>query len=1278
VHILELGNPDSGAFRVRLLRRGEPYGPHHELVYDRDAPVLEFYGPALAGEQPGEAKLLGTYAASQFLHPRQGWTRVGDGYGVSPANARDIAAWLERELSNPWTPPSGPKPQAQVITDRPVRLHQAGERRATIYVRGDEGYRKEEAEWVEVSRRRDGQYVIGYLPRPGQRDAYGRRRRTGHQALEMVFHSRPPIIIFLGWDHPDLQTQMPPEEHSFQSGQQTQRYTVIKGMSIESREYRERPENVAKRLGLQQMFDSELDRYLATYPLTHILLDLREPSPERTEPAALSDQLVLDASGVKDVDAEVAQAASQAPSVFVSYHHGGDAAARDRFERENGSIIRSSSIYPGEISSGPEVRREIRKRIVGCHYVVVLVGRETYTRRWVDWEIHAALTRDRGGAPRPVVGILLPEMSTLGALLQSLLVKPSPRTTVGELLQLSDELSRELVAETGATLPARLLDNLLTGYAILVPWPASQTALLDALASSVGRARPVNGRRLLRQNLPMSPSSPPVPGPVPEPAEVPQRELVTAAGPGDFPAGDRSAWLVSALQSYGPEEVLAALGAKGDAESAKLAAALRRHAHVLAPLDSETSMAATLVTRLVAGDALSAMRTGLTALIRGHHLAATAQLPDVTPGTLNRILAQLANPFRGQRIVADPNGGWIATGSEGLIEVWKAFEGRRLHRFEGMWGEVEDLIVDRNGNWLAATDDINFVRVWSIPSGELLLERFAGQYGTGVLAADPAGRWLAGGGARDVSIWDIGSRERLHKLDTGGIRPRVLIFGPQGQWLCCINDGLRKIRIWPMPAGEPTRDLIDRTKDFWIQYLAVDPAGRWLATAGRGAVRVWDIDTGERLHALVPPGGSLEAFEVGPQAQWLYCAGSSGAVRLSPTPAGQPAAKPANRSKAKNKWAELFVGAAGRELMSSDQAGRWVTRQHISIWDPAAPPPPSRYFPQFLGPVTALTADTAGSWYSYAIEGDDGIRVHDVTTGTERKMTAASSGSPGQGAGAALQADPHGTWLASAVDDGIVRIWDPRNGTERFKLPGRVRQAAADVAIRFATEAGGRWLACSGDSPEIVIWSPVTGQRLNTLSVPDGSVRAMIADPSGTWVASGGLDGPIRLWRPDGSLPYQVLSGHDGAVQALAAGPLGHLLVSAGEDATIRLWDPAGDANPVFTVPVPASQLTMSPNGNWFASASGDATIRIWNSRENTQHHIVVESHTEVTAISPDPAGRYLASIAADSTVSIWEPVTGRVIASLRVGGTPTRILWTSGHLVIGSDQGAYLLELHG
>jgi hypothetical protein len=500
MYVLELSDADTGAFRARLLRKGEAYGPHHGLVYGQDEPVLEFYGPASGDERLDEAQLLGRYPAEHFRHPRQGRSRVGGGYGVSPANSRDIAAWLERELSRPWTPPSASSRLAERTAGQPVRLHEAGKRRATLYVRQISGYRKEEAEWVEVTHRPGGEYVVGYMPR--------RRRR----ALGLVFHSPPPVVILLGWDHPDLQPRRPPEDYYSDSGKL--KYTVTMTASVVSNRYRAHAKDYISEQGFAQLFDSELDAYLASLPLAHILLDMRgETVTERSELTGRSEQLILHPTGVTDFGSDTAEASAQAAAVFVSYHHGGDAAARERFERENGSVIHSSSIYPGEISAGPEVRREIRKRIVRCDFVVVLVGRETYSRRWVDWEIHAAVTRDRGGASRPVVGILLPEMAATGALLLSILDAMPAKTMVTELLRRSDELSCELITKTGATMPARLLDNLLAGYASLVPWPASPQALLDALASSVSQARPVNRRRLLVENLPVLPNGAPLRAP---------------------------------------------------------------------------------------------------------------------------------------------------------------------------------------------------------------------------------------------------------------------------------------------------------------------------------------------------------------------------------------------------------------------------------------------------------------------------------------------------------------------------------------------------------------------------------------------------------------------------------------------------------------------------------------------------------------------------------------------------------------------------------------------
>jgi hypothetical protein len=498
MYVLELSDADTGAFRARLLRKGEVYGPHHGLVYDQDEPVLEFYGPASEDQSLDEAQLLGRYPAEHFRYPRQGRSRLGGGYGVSPENSREIAAWLDRELSRPWTPPSASPRPAEATAGRLVQLHPAGRRRATLYVRQIDGYRKEETEWVEVTHQPDGEYVVAYLPR--------RRRR----ALEMVFRSRPPLVILLGWDHPDLQPRRPPQDYYSDSG--GLKYTFTMGPSVVSNSYRAQAKDYISEQGFAQLFDSELDAYLASLPLTQVLLDMRsETGTAQRQLAGQSEHLILHPTGVRDSGSETAEASAQAPAVFVSYHHGGDTVARERFERENGSVIRSSSIYPGEISTGSEVGREIRKRIVGCDFTVVLVGRETYSRRWVDWEIHAALIRDRGGAPRPVVGILLPEMAATGALLLSLMDAMPPKTTVTELLRRSDELFRKLITETGTTMPARLIDNLLTGYASLVPWPTSQKALLDALASPVSQARPVNRRRLLVENLPAPSNGPPTP-----------------------------------------------------------------------------------------------------------------------------------------------------------------------------------------------------------------------------------------------------------------------------------------------------------------------------------------------------------------------------------------------------------------------------------------------------------------------------------------------------------------------------------------------------------------------------------------------------------------------------------------------------------------------------------------------------------------------------------------------------------------------------------------------
>jgi len=1330
VNVLEVSNAETGAFRVRLLRKGERYGSHHQLIWDDDEPAVEFYGPAAEGERPADATFLGRSHARQFRRPSSGWSSVGwAGYcGVSPANAQEIAAWLERELELPWTPPPPPpRPPSQARAHRPIELENVGDRRVTLYVGGMFGYRRIEAERARVERRPYAQYldavVVRYLP----------RRAKLSRIIRLT--SGPDLVILLGWGHPDLQQATEVGESTLQLGQLSTTYTVTstKYASTDPR--------------YDEEFESALDAYLAGLPLTQLLLDLRGETITQRRGATRGPEAttvpVFDPSGVRGRDGQTETGEQAGSAVFVSYHHGRDADARARFERENGAVVRSVSIYPGEISRDREVRQEIRRRIVSCDFLVVLVGRETYTRHWVDREIHAALTADGEGSPRPVVGVLLPEMASLGAQVTPQL-DVDPDEPVTTILQRSRALSEELMAATGATLPARLLDNLLSGYAALIAWPTSPAALLDALASAGGRSRPVNNRRLLSRNLPSPDGAPEPPNAAIGPAEARppappdtgplHRRTETGAVPRHEPAAapqvtepdveiDSPASLAHALQKHGPDSVMGKLTSDRNPRRRRWAHAVRRHAHLLAPLDSAVSLAATLVARLDDDETIGGLRAGLTTMLQAPWLAAVAVMPDLPPAGLVRAL-RAASPSPGPEngigsgiealaadpagrwlasltrsgtlrvwnlpagslrhtwarpaagaggsrrvLVADPGGAWLAAGGpEGFVDVRDPIGGAELHTFPVAAGGISALAAQPQGAWLAALDSLGVLHVWSMPSGTPLLEKYTG---AGVMVADPAGRWLAIGSGSTVRVWDVTTAERLHDFTAPGY-VSALAVSPRGDWLCCAADR-PTVRVWPMPDGEPKRDITNRARvpDKRVRCLATDPAGSWLATGGHdGAVRIWSAASGGKGPVLAGHRGGffdgVRALAVAPDGGWLASAGSDRTVRTWDVRTGAPRHCFTGHTR---EIGELIVGRSGRWLASGSDDGT------VRIWDPDERSTPRHPVDAPLGSVTALAADPSGSWHAYAQGNDGGITIRDGD-GRRARRTSASHESHRDDAVTALQADPRGAWLASAGRDGAIRIWDPHDGSERYLLTGRSHPENKEITTRLAAAPDGRWLACYGTGPKIWIWSPATGERLNTLWAAGGAVNGVAIDPSGTWLASAAADGAVRLWRPDGARPHRVLAGHEGAVHGVAIHPAGTHLVSYGEDATIRVRTMADDSTLTLDALEPARILAMSPRGDWFASAGGDATIRIWDLGAGSGHRTLAGHDVPPAALTADPTGRYLASVGRDATVRVWEPATGTAVASMRVDGALTGVLWTAGRLVLGGAQGAYVLEL--
>lgn len=102
---------------------------------------------------------------------------------------------------------------------------------------------------------------------------------------------------------------------------------------------------------------------------------------------------------------------------FVSYHHADQALVNNfcaRFGGVGGTFIARSlgtEMSPDIIdSNNPEyVMRCIRERFLADSTVtIVLIGRCTWARRYVDWEIQASLRMGDGELPNGLLGITLP------------------------------------------------------------------------------------------------------------------------------------------------------------------------------------------------------------------------------------------------------------------------------------------------------------------------------------------------------------------------------------------------------------------------------------------------------------------------------------------------------------------------------------------------------------------------------------------------------------------------------------------------------------------------------------------------------------------------------------------------------------------------------------------------------------------------------------------------------------------------------------------------------
>jgi hypothetical protein len=124
--------------------------------------------------------------------------------------------------------------------------------------------------------------------------------------------------------------------------------------------------------------------------------------------------------------------------VFVSYHHGADQIYYDVFSKtfcDDYDVVTDNSLERRIDSEDVNyVMQRIRDEYVtGSSCTIVLVGKDTWGRKYVDWEIKSTLEKEHG-----LIGVQLP--------------------------------TAPITSQNTVTVPDRLNDNIQSGYALWISW----------------------------------------------------------------------------------------------------------------------------------------------------------------------------------------------------------------------------------------------------------------------------------------------------------------------------------------------------------------------------------------------------------------------------------------------------------------------------------------------------------------------------------------------------------------------------------------------------------------------------------------------------------------------------------------------------------------------------------------------------------------------------------------------------------------------------------------
>jgi len=668
------------------------------------------------------------------------------------------------------------------------------------------------------------------------------------------------------------------------------------------------------------------------------------------------------------------------------------------------------------------------------------------------------------------------------------------------------------------------------------------------------------------------------------------------------------------------------------------------------------------------------------------------------------------------------SGSWDKT-----VGVWEMATGRCMHMLEGHADRVVSVSLSPDGRFVAsgAANPDKTMRIWDLEKGQCVRTMEEPDSFVRAIAFTPDGRQVVSAAGKEngvIRIWEFKTGRCLRTLEGPKVCEGALSITPDGDhavigsssecqiYVLNLESGkiIRKMRV---PSVRPiTKTDISSYNDFIIS----------ISDDESGAIRVWDLNTGQCIRTLEGFPNSASAVCLSPDGRYVIAGTHQDTLQVYRTSFDKhfksamimSFPKGFNEIKMErdrlHEAVRLVVDLYDRGNYSESystlmkawkEAGNVdhpeVKEQYHQLRKKGRAAGLSYSFLRGMGTghteLVHSVCTCPDSPLGFSVSADGTLRLWDLQTGQFVRsfkgyagaVAISNDGRHVVSAGKTIRVwdfktgqctrkieghawsirsvafTPDGRHAVFGCDENNVRLWDLQEGVCVHRMEGHLY--GIDTAV---ITPDGRFAVTKGNEEDIYQWDLQTGQHVRKLEGPGGKVTAISITSDGCHAVLGRVDKTVQFWNLQTGKCDQKLEGHEKAVTAVAITLDGRYAVAGDQDQTLCVWDlKTGScthrmAGHASTI----STIRITPDSRFAISRGDENMVYVWDLQAGRLFRKLEGHEDVVTSICISPDGRVVISGSDDKTLRLWDIKTGQCLKVLEaepvwtIGSTPNRV----------------------